>query len=432
MLRSLSRSNSQSSLNEGERNVSPVPIIRNTERPIIPNIEQIELDELDPTSVDSINFTKQHPVGAILFKLATDNTALARKTNLRGVETNINDLCTSFHTAIKLDENQRLDEITRSHKQLENNLINKALNNHKINSTVKPPTIFSDVDKLTSPAKLLEAQRLLPQSIKFSGSRLDNMSVVEFLNTLKTAQEQLQLSESEFIKRMLICSTGHAHELISEWRANGENAATIYHCLLVNFDKRLPPAEARIQLNNYKAPKSFTLAQTESHIMILAGRAASTLPEGPSRTANYNSEAINALIRALPAISSSLVCNEYHKLSADLERQCTFAELSKILNLYRTSIDKDIKLNGGEHTFKNRKAPHINNLRTNYNSFSITNNSPKNLSNFKQFGAAEAHKHARADTAMRNVNAYNNSARFNPIPSNSNQYYQNPNTKMCT
>ena len=135
---------------------------------------------------------------------------------MRGVETYINDLCSSFQTAIKLDKNQRLDEINKSHKQLETTLINKTLNSHQINSTVTPPIYISEVDKLTSPSKLLEAQKLLPQNIKFSGSRLDNMSVVEFLNTLKTAQEQLQLSESEFIKRMLICSTGLAHELISE------------------------------------------------------------------------------------------------------------------------------------------------------------------------------------------------------------------------
>ena len=83
MLRSLSRSSSQNSLNEGERNASPGPIFRNIERPAIEPIE----NELDPIVIDSINFTKQHPVGAILFKLATDNTALARKTNLRGVET---------------------------------------------------------------------------------------------------------------------------------------------------------------------------------------------------------------------------------------------------------------------------------------------------------------------------------------------------------
>ena len=419
MLRSLSRSSSQNSLNEGERNASPGPIFRNIERPAIEPIE----NELDPIVIDSINFTKQHPVGAILFKLATDNTALARKTNLRGVETNINDLCTSFHTAIKLDKDQRLDEITRSHKQLETNLINKTLNSHQINSTVKPPTHFSDVDKLTSPSKLLEVQKLLPQGIKFSGSRLDSMSVVEFLNTLKTAQEQLQLSEAEFIKRMLICSTGHAHELISEWQANGENAATIYHCLLINFDKRLPPAEARHQLNNYKAPKSFTLAQTESHIMILAGRAASTLPEGPSRTANYNSEAINALIRALPATSSSLVCNEYHKLSADLERQCTFAELSKILNLYRTTIDNDIKNHGGEHTFKNRKVPQINRGRSKFTNYSIVTNNPRhlnnkqvNFSNYDQYAMNEARKLARAGALMSTAKAYNNTTSFTPRP----------------
>jgi hypothetical protein len=55
--------------------------------------EQMDVHyEPDPNNSlsESINFTKEHPIGAILIKLAQDNTALAQqKTNLRGVETSI-------------------------------------------------------------------------------------------------------------------------------------------------------------------------------------------------------------------------------------------------------------------------------------------------------------------------------------------------------
>ena len=60
--------------------------------------------DINPLLAASIKFTREHPIGTILIKLAQDNTALAKKTNLRGVETNIHDLCTSFHTAIQLEK----------------------------------------------------------------------------------------------------------------------------------------------------------------------------------------------------------------------------------------------------------------------------------------------------------------------------------------
>ena len=344
-----SRSSSQNSLNNDGADSAP-----HSEPNLGQTLEEINAD-IDPPLAASIKFTKEHPIGAILIKLAQDNTALAKKTNLRGVETNINDLCTSFHTAIKLEKSDMENKLIKTHEDIEKSIIDKDLNSHKLNSTVKPPEYFSPTPKITSPAKLAEVLKLFPRNLKFSGSKQENnMSIIEFLNTLKTAQEQFKLSEQEFIDRMLACSTGHAHELILEWRANGEDIPSIYHSLLVNFDKRLAPEDAKIQLSSYKIPKSATLAKAESQIMILAGRTASMLPEGPSRTAYYNMEANNAIIRALPPVSSGLVSNIYHKLSAQLVRAATFAELSRAMNVYRVTIDKDIKLNGGDNTFRNR------------------------------------------------------------------------------
>ena len=343
-----SRSSSQNSLNNDGADSTPHPE---------PNLLEQMIADIDPPLAASIKFTREHPIGAILIKLAQDNTALAKKTNLRGVETNIHDLCTSFHTAIQLEKTDMENKLIKNHEDIERSIIDKDLNSHKLNSTVKPPEYFSPTPKITSPAKLAEVLKIFPRNIKFSGSKQDNnMSIIEFLNTLKTAQEQFHLSEQEFIDRMLACSTGHAHELILEWRANGEDIPSIYHSLLVNFDKRLAPEDAKTQLSSYKIPTSATLAKAESHIMVLAGRVASALPEGPSRTAYYNLEAKNAIISALPPTSSGLVSNLYHQLSAKLVRAATFAELSRAMNVYRVTIDQDIKLNGGDNAFRNKNA----------------------------------------------------------------------------
>ena len=265
---------------------------------------------------------------------------------------------TSFHTAIKLEKELSQKELARSLLETENSIIQKDLNSHELNSAVKSPQYFCESPKITSTAKLAEVQNILPNNLKFSGSSMDTMSIAEYLNILTSVQDLMQLTEPEFIDRMLACSRGLAHELIYEWKTNGENVSTIYHNLIINFDKRLSPHYAKSQLYAYKVPKAITLAKAESQIMSLASRTASVLPEGPSRTAIYNLEAYNAIIRALPAHSSSTVHNLYNQISARLGRTATFAELSRVLNLYRSTIDQDIKQNGGDNTFKFKKDHH--------------------------------------------------------------------------
>jgi len=369
----------------------------------------------------SYQFTLEHPIGAILLKLAQDNTALARRSNIKGMETNINELCSSFQNGINMERAEFNSKIDQTSANIENSIIYKELNSHKINCSVNPPENFSPVPTLINPQKIAECLKIFPRNVKFSGSKQDNnMSVVEFLNSLKFAQEQCQLSEAEFIDRMLAASTGLAHELMLEWKTNGESIATIYHNLLINFDKRLSADEAKLQLSMYKTPKSSTLAKAESQIMILAGRTASALPEGPSRTAYYNLEGCNALIRALPQYSSTIVNNLYNQVSARLGRACTLAELSRGLNLYRVSIDKDIKQNGSDGIFKSRRTitnggKNIGAPKARFATYNITS------SGFR--GISEPHRqHLNPNTANR---SYSTSYTPKPTPRN----FQNGATK---
>ena len=424
MLGRLSRASSHNSLNDGDRTTPPPPGPRNltSPPPTMRNMDQgrdhIQSIDLDPALLASINFTREHPIGAILVKLAQDNTALARKANLRGVETNINDLCTSFHTAVQLEKNELQKQLAKKHEDIESSLINKDLNSHHINSAIQPPRNFSEIPTITSPSKLSEILKIFPRNMKFSGTKQDsNMSIIEFLNTLKTAQDQAQLSVEEFLDRMLACSTGLAHELILEWKNNGEDIPTIYHNLLVNFDKRLAPEDAKSQLNTYKVPKSHTLAKAESQIMVLAGRIASALPEGPSRAAYYNLEACNAIIRALPPASSSNVNNLYNQISARLGRAATFAELSRAMNLYRVTIDKDIRQNGGDNILRSKRIQQSNSRVINqkfrpkfttYNVNSQLGNIPR-----QSFSGQKVHYNNNNYKG-----SYNNNISFTPRPIN--------------
>ena len=125
-------------------------------------------------------------------------------------------------------------------------------------------------------------------------------------------------------------------------------------------------------------------------------------------TSYYNLEACKAIFKSLPDHSKANVNNLYHQTSARLGRAATFAELSRAMNLYRSTIDQDIRQYSGENSFKNKRAPHINktsHLRPKYTSFVVTTNNPWHYIDTEQFGAVNTQKLARARTAMKKGSA---------------------------
>jgi hypothetical protein len=70
------------------------------------------------------------------------------------------------------------------------------------------------------------------------------------------------------------------------------------------------------------------------------------MPAGIARTTSYNLEAISGLIRALPPASSLIVQNQINEKSARLGKPLTAVQLSRFLNMFRHSINKDISRNG--------------------------------------------------------------------------------------
>ena len=162
---------------------------------------------------------------------------------------------------------------------------------------------------------------------KFSGSP-DSVSLIEFLNALRSGQEYAKLSVSEFLEVMRLCTTGRAHTLLLEWlQVNGEDIETIFYNLHSQFDTRMSPSEAKRLLHFYKVPAKGSLSEAINHISSLASRSASELPDDHSRRAYYNLESVQCLIRALPPTSSALVSNTYHSLSAKLKEPCPLGKL---------------------------------------------------------------------------------------------------------
>jgi len=354
-----SKSSSMQSLNNifgGE----DVPPPRHLEVNVIENADQTgDPDDLQYSGLSSdnslnptmqYNYTMNHPMGKIFVGLLKDSMQLADKTKLRSMEMSVQDLCTNFYNAMKLERNRTNNKINQTVAEIEANIIAKELNSHTINQSVEAPTNFSPVPTLLTPRQRAECLKLFPTgSQKFSGQMKDkDMSIIEFLSMVKTAQAQCNLSEQEFKEMLLASTTGKAHLLLIEWLANNDDPSAIFHNLLLHFDRRITAEEARQQLNVYKAPKTANLAKVFSHIMLLEGRAITTLPQGPAREAPYNMEIIQTLIRCLPTASSILVQNTYNQLSARLGRAAKADELSRALHPFRHAIDMDIRNNGSD------------------------------------------------------------------------------------
>jgi len=356
------------------------------------------------------NYTNNHPMGKILISLLKDNMQLAEKSKLKAMELSLPELCTNFYNAMKLERNRTNNRINQTAAEIEQNIIQKELNSHTLNQSIEAPSYFSPGPTLLSPRQRAECMKLFPTgSHKFSGQLRDkDMSIIEFLSMVKTAQAQCNLSEQEFKEMLLASTTGKAHLLLLEWLSNNDDPSAIFHNLLLHFDRRMTPEEARQQLNVYKAPKNSDLAKVFSHIMLLEGRAITTLPKGPAREAPYNMEIIQTLIRSLPTSSSILVQNTYNQLSARLGRAAKADELSRALNPFRHAIDIDIKNNGISHSHKQgtqrqftKFVPRIQKV----SSYSITAQSPPERGNSFQNNSFRPRAFPRTGGFSRHNNA---------------------------
>ena len=302
-----------------------------------------------------VTFTQNHPMGKILIGLLKDTFQLAKKTNVKEMESDLNEMCTNFYNAMRLGQTSTKRQIKHAAMNLEEQLIEKELNSHLLNENTDPPKYFSPIPTLLTPHQRNEAMKCFPtRSPRFAGNsnRENGMDIIEFLSALKTAQEYCKLSEREFKQFLLLCTTGRAHTLLMEWLSLEESIPTIFHSLLMHFDKRITPEASKELLFTYKAPKNLSLKEVETNIMLWVSRAAAVLPAGPSRIAYYNMEIIQTLIRSLPPMSSARVQSVFNTLSARLGRAAQATELSRALNIDRHAIDADIRQNGVDKNFK--------------------------------------------------------------------------------
>ena len=307
-----------------------------------------------------VAYTRANPLGQVLLNMAADNLALQQHAGITESNVNAGELCSAFYSQMEMERKLIRKELSQVAEKTEERILSREFDSLCVNSVEKIPSYFSKQSKLNSNAAKVDAMRIFPVKSKFSGNMSgDSQSISEFLGNMNFAQEQMKLTESEFLHMLLMCTSGKAHELCQQWVDQGEGIKNIYFNLCLQYDRRITPENARQKLITLMVPKNIDLPKHISHIMMLADRASYALPQGPSRTAFYNNEAINALMRSLPPASRIVCSNLFHSLSAKARRAVTFLELSRSLNTLRHTIDLDIKENGAG-IVANNKAPASN------------------------------------------------------------------------
>ena len=290
----------------------------------------------------------KHPLGSLLLKICAQNLELCNRLKIKNIDTvGLGECTAKFAESLKLDKAKLSKQIDSSSGKVEENILQKELSFNLLNAAVAAPTNYSEWPVLTTAEKLQSAVKTFPCR---SGQRFDGttkgVSVVEFLNSMNTAQEICQLSQAEFCRMLLKCVSGRVYGLVSECISYQHDVSDIYHSLLTLYDNRLSASTARKQLMSYKASRSDTLMKVQAYILELASRVASSLPEGPSRSSLFNLEANNGLLRCLPPSSTQIVQNTYNSLSARLGRLPTYVELTKSLVRFTESINEDIIMKG--------------------------------------------------------------------------------------
>ena len=316
-----------------------------------------ELSDSDDDNMDLKSRTLSHPLGKILLNIQAHNIELAKKMGMvKNRDEELQLLCQQFDKAMKYErqktknklETNLLSQLENTSGDIETSILNKELNYCSINQAVCPPTRFSAHPTLTNAQKLGDYLKLFPikSNNKFSGSPTSNVNIFEFLNSLNQAQEIANLSEDEFMTALLRSCTGKAYALVANYLEHQYSLEDIYSQLILLFDFRLSPQEAKRALALYRAPKGSNLTRITGHVMTLATRVASGLPKGPSRTALFDLEGCQSLIGCLPSSSSILANNLYNALASRLGKAPTFCQLTKLLSRHHDIITQDVLAHG--------------------------------------------------------------------------------------
>ena len=290
-------------------------------------------------------------LGRIILGNIAQLKELSKKANVPYVDTlddtilDYNDYKADLDQAIESRINTHVDKtIGDIDTILNQKLLDRELAYHDQTETIIPPKAFAENEVLRNDAaKITAANNAFPTKRKFSGSNNPGQpTIVEFLTNMNLAQRKCNLSEKEFIEYLNLCCTGPVFEDVACMIDCGKTLPEVYQSLLLQFDKRLKPKEAKKALDKYMPPMGATLSSVSSDIMKYGQRAALSYKK-EAQSAAYDNLCIQALLDSLPDSAQLLAETCLQELNSRMAKSPTFAELSRALTKYSSTIDREFK-----------------------------------------------------------------------------------------
>ena len=224
----------------------------------------------------------------------------------------------------------------------------RLFHSEKEDSDLLPPAHFAEtynVDGVDGFAKIEKAFK--PSNGKlFNGDR--SFPVEIYLSKMTATQEVIKLDEKLFIKMLLTTTSGPAHNTIQAHAACGKSVASIYHILGKIYDLRITSHEAREKLNKYRANKHKSLHNLLDDIMVLTTRSCKDFPLD-GRQGQFDSMALEALLRALPQKSNERTREIYAEVAAALNRTPSYEEICLAIEKYDKLYRQDIAQYGSDN-----------------------------------------------------------------------------------
>jgi hypothetical protein len=298
---------------------------------------------------DNFRSTVMDPMGRIIIDLVAQLKAVSKKAKIP-FNKNTEDLCQEYvehlgdlNNTIENTVNKRVleelgTEIAKIKREREKE---DDENIYDQTETLNPPVNFAKYPVLTgSPRKLAEANTQFPTKHKFNGVTLPG--IIEWLTNMNEAQEMIHVSEPEFKKYLLRCSTGAPYDEISAMKEGERSLDEMYEQLISQYDKRKKPEIAKYELEIYEPPIDATFAIVQTEIMKLGQRACLLFTKAV-RSVAYSHDCIQALIKALPKESQAKAQDKFQELMIKKRRDIKYHEFCLAMKRYSSSIDKAYK-----------------------------------------------------------------------------------------
>ena len=217
---------------------------------------------------------------------------------------------------------------------------------------VEPPKKFAPYDKLNGNENLRESiQANWPSFCQnrhsmFTGEKLGDLSIRQFLGNLTDLQETYFLSQKEFLSQLSKAVGGQAYDFVQGYLAAGNcSVRQLYRNLLARFDNTIPPEKAKQKLEKLRARRSDNLVRLLGDILQLTQQASQAVP--PKHRKTYRDDlGAQTIINALPVLSKNFAREKLVQLQEECKTQIpSFSDLAEVLSRHSQFINEDIAEN---------------------------------------------------------------------------------------